>query len=58
MTETYNYWLSLLQSGKLEDLEMEIKEEVFKMTPYLEPEDIPDVEIDEAYNIAQGYNYE
>ena len=57
MTDTYNYWISLIHSGALEELELEIKEEIFKMTPYMEPEDI-DTTQEDAISLAQGYNYE
>jgi hypothetical protein len=57
MTETYNYWLSLIHSGSLEELEIEIKEEIFKMTPYMDYS-TTDITEEEAIDIAQGYNYE
>ena len=53
MTETYNYWLSLIHSGNLDELEIEIKEEIFRLTPYIE-DDVQGMSVDEAWDIAEG----
>jgi|TARA_R110000744_G_scaffold162672_1_gene279321 hypothetical protein len=52
MTETYNYWLALIHSGNLEELELEIKEEIFKMNPYME-DSISDKGLDEIWGLAE-----
>ena len=57
MQETYNYWISLIHSGSLEELEVEIKEEIFKMTPYMDYS-TRDITEEEAIGIAQGYKYD
>ena len=57
MITTYNYWISLIHSNELDELELEIKDEIFKMVPYMEPNDIQTTQED-AINIAEGYNYE
>ena len=57
MTETYNYWLSLIHSGNIDELESEIREEVFKLNPYLE-DDVQNIGIDEAWDRAEGYTHE
>jgi hypothetical protein len=57
MLETYNYWLSLIQSNEIHELELEIKEEIFKMTPYIEDR-ISDKGIDEVWGLAERYTHE
>ena len=54
MTETYNYWLALIHSGNLEELEIEIKEEIFKMNPHIE-ESTAGMGIDDAWGLAEAY---
>ena len=54
MQETYNYWISLIHSGSLEELEIEIKEEIFKMNPYIE-DSISDKGLDEIWGLAEEY---
>jgi len=57
MQETYNYWISLIHSGSLEELEIEIKEEIFKMSPYIE-DSISDKGLDEIWGLAEAYVHE
>ena len=57
MLETYNYWISLIHSGALEELELEIKEEIFKMNPYIE-DSISDKGLDEIWGLAEAYVHE
>ena len=57
MQETYNYWISLIHSGALEELELEIKEEIFKMSPYIE-DSISDKGLDEIWGLAEEYVHE
>lgn len=57
MTETYNYWLSLIHSGALDELEMEIMEEIFKMAPYIE-ESMSDKGLDEVWGLAERHTHE
>lgn len=55
MLEEINYWLSLMQSGEYEMLEEELKEMQVSLLPSMEPEEIPDYSLDEAFDIAEGY---
>ena len=57
MLEKYNYWISLIHSANLDELEIEIKEEIFKMTPYIEDR-ISEKGIDEVWGLAERYTHE
>ena len=57
MTDMYNHWLSLLREGALAELDEELREEIYKLVPYLEAEDI-DITEEEAIQAAEDYIHE
>tara|TARA_R110000744_G_scaffold334901_1_gene440254 strand:- start:6 stop:179 length:174 start_codon:yes stop_codon:yes gene_type:complete len=57
MTGMYNYWLSLLREGALAELDEGISEEIQKLIPYMDAEDI-DITEEEALDAAMEYVYE
>jgi hypothetical protein len=57
MTDIYNHWLLLLREGALAELDEEIREEIYKATPYMDAEDI-DITEEEAIEAAEGYVHE
>lgn len=56
MLEDVNYWLSLITSEDYDLLEQELKQYQLDLLPSLEPEDIPTLSLDEAFDIAEGYS--
>jgi hypothetical protein len=55
MLEDVNYWLSLVRSKEYDLLELELEQYQVTLMPPLEPEDIPTLSLDEAFDIAEGY---
>ena len=52
----YQYWLMLIENNDIDELEMAIEEEIQKLIPPLEAEDI-DITQEEAIEAAKGYIY-
>ena len=53
----YQYWLMLIENNDIDELEMAIEEEIQKLIPPLEGEDI-DITQEEAIEAAEGYIHE
>lgn len=53
----YQYWLMLIENNDIDELEMAIEEEIQKLIPPLEAEDI-DITQEKAIEAAKGYIYE
>ena len=53
----YQYWLMLIENNDMDELEMAIEEEIQKLIPPLEGEDI-DITQEEAIEAAEGYIHE
>tara|TARA_R110000796_G_scaffold177877_1_gene294646 strand:- start:180 stop:359 length:180 start_codon:yes stop_codon:yes gene_type:complete len=53
----YKYWLMLIENNDIDELEMAIEEEIQKLIPPLEAEDI-DITQEEAIEAAEGYIHE
>ena len=54
--EDINYWLSLCSQGEYDILENELRETQLSLLPTWEEENIPDIDIDDAFDIAGGYS--
>ena len=54
--EDINYWLSLCSQGEYDILENELRETQLSLLPTWEEENIPDIDIDDAFDIAEGYS--
>ena len=54
--EDINYWLSLCSQGEYGILENELRETQLSLLPTWEEENIPDIDTDEAFDIAEGYS--
>ena len=54
--DKYQYWLMLIENNDIDELEMAIEEEIQKLIPPLEAEDI-DITQEEAIEAAKGYIY-
>ena len=55
--DKYQNWLMLIENNDIDELEMAIEEEIQKLIPPLEAEDI-DITQEEAIEAAKGYVYE
>jgi hypothetical protein len=55
--DKYQNWLMLIENNDIDELEEEIREEIQKLIPYMEAEDI-DITQEEAIEAAEGYVYE
>ncbi|NRA48829.1 MAG: hypothetical protein HRU12_06825 [Phaeodactylibacter sp.] len=56
MTEDrYHYFISLLHQQEYDVLEDELKYELVSLYPSWEQENIPDMDTDDAFDIAEGY---
>ena len=55
--DKYQNWLMLIENNDIDELEMAIEEEIQKLIPPLEAEDI-DITQEEAIEAAKGYIYE
>jgi hypothetical protein len=55
--DKYQNWLMLIENNDIDELEEAIREEIQKLVPYLEAEDI-DITAEEAVEAAEGYVYE
>jgi hypothetical protein len=53
----YQYWLMLIENNDIDELEMAIEEEIQKLIPPLEGEDM-DITQEEAIEAAEGYIHE
>lgn len=53
--EDINYWLSLCSQGEYDILENELRETQLSLLPTWEEENIPDIDTDDAFDIAEGY---
>ena len=56
--EDINYWLSLCSQGEYDILENELRETQLSLLPTWEEENIPDIDTDDAFDIAEGYVHE
>lgn len=54
--EDINYWLSLCSQGEYDILENELRETKLSLLPTWEEENIPDIDLDAAFDIAEGYS--
>jgi hypothetical protein len=52
--DKYQNWLMLIENNDIDELEEEIREEVRKLLPYMDAEDI-DITEEEAIEAAEGY---
>ena len=55
--DKYQNWLMLIENNDIDELQEAIREEIHKLVPYLEAEDI-DITEEEAIQAAEGYVYE
>jgi acetolactate synthase small subunit len=55
--DKYQNWLMLIENNDIDELEEEIREEIQKLIPYMDAEDI-DITQEEAIEAAEGYRYE
>jgi hypothetical protein len=55
--DKYQNWLMLIENNDIDELEEEIREEVRKLIPYMDAEDI-DITEEEAIEAAEGYVHE
>jgi hypothetical protein len=55
--DKYQNWLMLIENNDIDELEEAIREEIQKLVPYLEADDI-DITEEEASEAAEGYVYE
>jgi hypothetical protein len=55
--DKYQNWLMLIENNDIDELEEAIREEIQKLIPYMEAEDI-DITQEEAIKAAEGYRYE
>jgi hypothetical protein len=55
--DKYQNWLMLIENNDIDELEEEIREEIQKLIPYMEAEDI-DITQEEAIEAAEGYIHE
>ena len=55
--DKYQYWLMLIENNDIDELEEAIKEEMQKLIPYMDAEDI-DITEAEAIEAAKGYVHE
>jgi hypothetical protein len=55
--DKYQNWLMLIENNDIDELEEGIKEEIQKLIPYMDAEDI-DITEAEAIEAAEGYVYE
>jgi hypothetical protein len=53
----YQNWLMLIENNDIDELEEAIREEIQKLIPYMDAEDI-DITQEEAIAAAEGYVYE
>lgn len=53
--DNINYWLSLCAQGEYDILENELREIQISLLPTWEEENIPDMDADDAFDIAEGY---
>lgn len=56
--EDINYWLSLCSQGEYDILENELRETQLSLLPTWEEENIPDIDTDDAFDIAEGYSHD
>ena len=56
--EDINYWLSLCSQGEYDILENELRETQLSLLPTWEEENIPDIDTDDAFDVAEGYVHE
>jgi hypothetical protein len=55
--DKYQNWLMYIENNDIDELEEEIREEVRKLIPYMDAEDI-DITEAEAIEAAEGYVHE
>jgi hypothetical protein len=55
--DKYQNWLMLIENNDIDELEEAIREEIQKLIPYMEAEDI-DITQEEAIEAAEGYIHE
>jgi hypothetical protein len=55
--DKYQNWLMLIENNDIDELEEAIREEVRKLIPYMDAEDI-DITEEEAIEAAEGYVHE
>ena len=55
--DKYQNWLMLIENNDIAELQEEIREEIRKLVPYLEAEDI-DITEEEAIQAAEDYIHE
>jgi hypothetical protein len=53
--DKYQNWLMLIENNDIDELEEAIREEIQKLIPYMDAEDI---DITEAIQAAEGYIHE
>ena len=58
MIDTYTYWLSLLYSRELQQLEDEIKDEIERSIRPLQSTRMTHISLDEAWGLAERYTHE
>jgi hypothetical protein len=55
--DKYQNWLMLIENNDIDELEEAIREEIQKLIPYMDAEDI-DITQEEAIEASEGYVYE
>jgi hypothetical protein len=55
--DKYQNWLMLIENNDIDELEEAIREEIQKLIPYMDAEDIA-ITQEEAIEAAEGYVYE
>jgi hypothetical protein len=55
--DKYQNWLMLIENNDIDELEEAIREEIQKLIPYMDAEDI-DITQEEAIEAAEEYVYE
>ena len=55
--DKYQNWLMLIENNDIDELQEAIREEIHKLVPYLEAEDI-DITEEEAIQAAEDYIHE
>jgi hypothetical protein len=55
--DKYQNWLMLIENNDIDELEEAIREEIQKLIPYMDAEDI-DITEEEAIEAAEEYVYE